>query len=61
MARGWTWNEDLEISDEEMDKRSPLLDSLAEQWSALHARMMRPYEHWNEDEGYMQYAERDRY
>jgi hypothetical protein len=25
------------------------------------ARMMRPYEHWNEDEAYMAYAERDRY
>jgi hypothetical protein len=25
------------------------------------ARMMRPYEHWNEDEAYMAYQERDRY
>ena len=24
------------------------------------ARMMRPYEHWNEDERYMEYMERDR-
>lgn len=31
--------------------------------SRLHsygARMMRPYEHWNEDERYMEYMERDR-
>lgn len=26
----------------------------------LGARMMRPYEHWNEDEAYMAYMERDR-
>lgn len=25
------------------------------------ARMMRPYEHWNEDERYMEYMERERY
>lgn len=25
------------------------------------ARMMRPYEHWNEDERYMQYMECDRF
>jgi len=29
--------------------------------SELGARMMRPYEHWNEDEKYMEYAERSRY
>lgn len=33
-----------------------LLDSLNE----LGARMMRPYEHWNEDEKLMEYLERDR-
>jgi hypothetical protein len=27
---------------------------------AIGARMMRPYEHWNEDERYMEYMERDR-
>jgi hypothetical protein len=27
----------------------------------LGARMMRPYEHWNEDERYMQYMECDRF
>lgn len=26
----------------------------------LGARMMRPYEHWNEDEAFMAYSERDR-
>jgi hypothetical protein len=123
MSRVWTWIEDVEIDEAEMDKRTPLLDSLARQWSALHdaeerrgfarqsdiedgrddgpdydtdeeaeaaqlrsrvldslrarlhdaqlsaitdtmhehgARMMRAYEHWNEDEAYMAYAERDR-
>jgi hypothetical protein len=28
--------------------------------ASVGARMMRPYEHWNEDEAYMQYQERDR-
>lgn len=28
--------------------------------AALGARMMRPYEHWNEDEAYVAYQERDR-
>lgn len=27
---------------------------------AIGARMMRPYEHWNEDEAYMAWSERDR-
>jgi hypothetical protein len=27
---------------------------------SMGARMMRPYEHWNEDERYMEYMERDR-
>lgn len=122
MARGWTWIDDAEeISEEEIDKRTPLLDSLAQQWSALHdaeeqrgfrrqaaiedgdfdeeyepedeadefrikqldalrdrqhaaqidaieemmaangARIMRAYEHWNEDEGYMRYMECTRF
>jgi hypothetical protein len=119
MARGWTWINEDSISEEDMEKRTPLLDDLARQWSALHdaeelqrfarqadmedgyndyeyeddadefrcqqleqlrdrqhaaqveviqtameelgARMMRPYEHWNEDERYMQYMECDRF
>lgn len=122
MSRGWTWINDAEgISEEEMEKREPLLNDLAAAWSALHdqaeqqqwrrqairdgeddydeyepedeadayrvremealrdrqhavqvevieermaelgARMMRPYEHWNEDERYMQYMECDRF
>lgn len=32
-------------------------DVIEELLSDLGARMMRPYEHWNEDEAYMQYAE----
>ena len=120
MARNWTWiDEDLERSDEEIDRVTPLLDQLARQWSQLHdaeeqrgfarqadyedgindrdfedegeefaaremdrlrvaqhetqlsaieemmathgARIMRAYEHWNEDERYMQYMECDRF
>ena len=124
MGRGWTWLDNAEeLSEEEMEKRTPLLDSLAQQWSSLRdgeeqkrfarqadiedgwndrdydddergeaeqyrdqqltvlrnsqhdaqvqaiedklaehgARMMRPYEHWNEDERYMQYQECDRF
>jgi hypothetical protein len=119
MPRSWTWTDETEISEEEMEKRTPLLNSLAQQWSALHdaeeqrgfirrarmddfddgpepedeadayrmqqldrlrsaqhaaqvqaiedaiaaqgARMMRPYEHWNEDESYMRYMECDRF
>jgi hypothetical protein len=120
MSRAWTWiDEDLERTDEAIDRITPLLDQLAYQWSNLHdaeeqrgfarqadyedgrddsdfedeaeefaarqmaqlryqqheaqlsaieemmaahgARMMRPYEHWNEDERYMQYMECDRY
>ncbi len=33
---------------------------IEEALARLGARMMRPYEHWNEDEAYMAYAERDR-
>ena len=120
MARNWTWiDEDLERSDEQIDRVTPLLDQLARQWSHLHdaeeqrgfdrqadfedgrddfdfedkaeefahrqmqqlhatqheaqlsaiedlmathgARIMRAYEHWNEDERYMQYMECDRF
>lgn len=34
--------------------------ALYEQLDQLGARMMRPYEHWNEDEKLMEYLERDR-
>lgn len=36
------------------------LRALEEQLGKLGARMMRPYEHWNEDERLMEYLERDR-
>ena len=114
--RGWTWIDEESITEEQIEKVTPLLDELARQWSVLHdaeeqrgfrrqadyedgyrddeefedeadkyaraqiehirmnlhqaqlsaiedmlaahgARMMRPYEHWNEDERYMQYQE----
>ena len=37
------------------------IELLMDQLQLLGARMMRPYEHWNEDEQYMQYMESDRY
>jgi hypothetical protein len=36
------------------------VEIVEEKLAPLGARMMRPYEHWNEDEHYMEYAERDR-
>ena len=116
---GWTWLEDEEIDDEEMERRQPLIENVAKQLAALRqdreqdgflrqariedrgynspefdsdedahyyelnqklalarrraeeavleqelaalgARMMRPYEHWGEDEQYVAYMERDR-
>lgn len=36
------------------------IQALEAQLHALGARMCRPYEHWNEDEKYMEYMERDR-
>lgn len=37
------------------------LDIIEAHLTALGCRMMRPYEHWNEMEKYMEYMERDRY
>ncbi len=36
------------------------IDAIEERLAHYGARMMRAYEHWNEDEAYMQYMERDR-
>lgn len=41
-------------------RRDMELDSLHAMLQERGARMMRPYEHWNEDERYMEYMERDR-
>lgn len=35
-------------------------DAILAEMQKLGARLMRPYEHWNEDERYMEYMERDR-
>lgn len=37
--------------------RVDIIETMLEKYGA---RMMRPYEHWNEDERYMQYMESDR-
>jgi hypothetical protein len=36
------------------------VETLEEELATLGARMARPYEHWNEEEGLMAYLERDR-
>ena len=36
------------------------IEMIEEKLEAIGARMMRPYEHWNEDERYVEYAESDR-
>lgn len=37
MSRGWTWiDEESEITEEQIEKVTPLLDELARQWSVLH-------------------------
>lgn len=36
------------------------IEVIEEMLAKMGARMMRPYEHWNEDEAYMEYSERDR-
>ena len=52
--------------DDEEEARSPMgrlnkqLDMVEAQLDVLGARMMRPYEHHGEDEGYYEYMERDR-
>jgi hypothetical protein len=68
LARG---ERDYEYDEDENPAREMLrkirLESLRNELSAIEealgelgARMMRPYEHWNEDEKYMEYMERDR-
>ena len=41
-------------------ERSLEIELVEDKLNAMGARMMRPYEHWNEDERYMEYQERDR-
>jgi hypothetical protein len=57
-------DEEAEDWERERRKRSDLqqlrVEGIEAQLAHFGARMMRPYEHWNEDERYMEYAERDR-
>lgn len=46
-------SKDKEDSSNELKK----LDALEQGMRALGARLMRPYEHWNEEERYMEYME----
>lgn len=53
----------LEIAKTAMEKeaeRELEIELIMDKLQALGARMMRPYEHWNEDERYMEYMERER-
>lgn len=64
---------DYDFEDEEDERRHRAQERIATarhdaQLAAIEgmleengARMMRPYEHWNEDERYMQYMECDRF
>jgi len=48
---------ELRERDEELRLRREVIEELLHD---LGGRMMRPYEHWNEEEAYREYAERDR-
>jgi hypothetical protein len=52
------WQAQRRADDELERMRLGNIESLLAQHGA---RMMRPYEHWNEDERYMQYMESDRF
>lgn len=43
------------------EARRAQAQAIDRQLAELGVRMMRPYEHWNEDEALMEYLERDRY
>lgn len=64
--RGWTWtDEDAEREHQAQQQKAQAardaeIDVIEGMLHALGARMMRPYEHWNEDERYMEWQERDR-
>lgn len=51
--------EDQERLDAVQTERDLDLEMLYDKLEQLGARMMRPYEHWNEDERYMQFQERE--
>ena len=44
---------------EKQAERELEIELVEDKLDKLVARMMRPYEHWNEDERYMEYMERD--
>lgn len=60
---GPEFDDDAELSAYELQREMQYemeqaqLDAIADKLYMLGARMMRPYEHWNEDERYMQYME----
>jgi hypothetical protein len=45
---------------EKQAERDLEVELIEDKLEKLGARMMRPYEHWNEDERYVEYQERDR-
>lgn len=59
--------EDCEYIKEMLKKQAAIeadrnleIELVEDKLAAIGARMMRPYEHWNEDERYMEWSERDR-
>jgi hypothetical protein len=49
--------EELQADQQRREAREVKLEIIEEMLARLGARMMRPYEHWNEDERYMEYQE----
>ena len=45
---------------EKQEERRLEIELIEDKLGKIGARMMRPYEHWNEDERYMEYSERER-
>lgn len=68
ISNGSSEDEAREIAEKDRQKHEDAIEAeynrpaiemelIEEQMAALGARMMRPYEHWNEDERYMEYME----
>jgi hypothetical protein len=67
LERGWDHEDDEEEEQEAMVRASHVamnqkleIEIVERMLAEIGARMMRPYEHWNEDERLMEYMERER-
>lgn len=52
--------EDEQAAADKEAERQLEVEMVEEKLARIGARMMRPYEHWNEDEQYVEYMERER-